>query len=42
VTVEGEKEILLQRENILLRKHGWIAFGQSRNDTTDLVEFYCE
>ena len=42
VTVDGEKEILLQRENILLRRHGWIAFGQSRKDTTDLVEFFCD
>ena len=42
VTVAGEKEVLLQRENILLRKHGWIAFGQSRKDTTDVVEYFCE
>jgi hypothetical protein len=42
VTVEGEKEVLLQRENFLLRKHGWIAFGQSRADTSDVVEYFCE
>jgi adenylate cyclase len=42
VTVEGEKEVLLQRENFLLRKHGWIAFGQSRTDTSDVVEYFCE
>ena len=42
VTVEGEKEILLQRENFTLRKHGWIAFGQSRKEATDVVEYFCE
>ena len=42
VTVDGEKEVLLQRENFTLRKHGWIAFGQSREDATDVVEYYCE
>jgi hypothetical protein len=30
VTVDGDIEILLQREEFTLRKHGWIAFGQSR------------
>jgi ribulose-5-phosphate 4-epimerase/fuculose-1-phosphate aldolase len=34
--------VLLQRENFLLRKHGWIAFGQSRADTSDVVEYFCE
>jgi adenylate cyclase len=42
VTVAGEKEVLLQRENIMLRKHGWISFGQSRKDTSDVVEYFCE
>ena len=42
VTVDGEKEILLQRENLTLRKHGWIAFGQSRKEATDVVEYFCE
>jgi len=42
VTVEGEREILLQREDLTLRNHGWIAFGQSRTNTSDVVEYFCE
>jgi adenylate cyclase len=42
VTVDGDIEILLQREEFTLRKHGWIAFGQSRAGTAELVEYFCE
>ena len=42
VTVDGELEVLLQREEFQLRKHGWIAFGRSREDTQDIVEYFCE
>ena len=42
VTVEGDKEIVLRREEFTLRGHGWIAFGQSRATATDVVEFFCE
>ena len=42
VTADGEKEILLQREDLTLRGHGWIAFGQPRASTTDIVEYFCE
>ena len=42
VTVDGELEVVLQREEFQLRKHGWIAFGQSRADTREIVEFFCE
>jgi adenylate cyclase len=42
VTVDGEPEVLLQREEFQLRKHGWITFGQSRADTWEVVEFFCE
>jgi len=42
VTVEGDKEIMLRREEFTLRGHGWIAFGQSRSGATDVVEFFCE
>jgi adenylate cyclase len=42
VTVEGDKEIVLRREEFTLRAHGWIAFGQSRATATDVVEFFCE
>jgi class 3 adenylate cyclase len=42
VTAEGDIEILLQREEFTLRKHGWIAFGQSRAGTSEVVEYFCE
>jgi adenylate cyclase len=42
VTVEGESEIVLQREDVTLRKRGWITFGQRRAETTDVVEYECE
>ncbi|HYY60886.1 MAG TPA: adenylate/guanylate cyclase domain-containing protein [Burkholderiales bacterium] len=42
VTIEGDKEIVLRREEFTLRGHGWIAFGQSRAAATDVVEFFCE
>jgi adenylate cyclase len=42
VSVEGEEEILLRREEVILRRHGWITFGQPRADTPDAVEYFCE
>jgi adenylate cyclase len=42
VTVVDELEVVLQREEFPLRKHGWIAFGQSRAGTSDIVEYFCE
>ena len=42
VTVVDEMEVVLQREEFPLRKHGWIAFGQPRAGTSDIVEFFCE
>ena len=42
VTVEGDPEVVLRRDEFTLRGHGWIAFGQSRADTAELVEFFCE
>jgi len=42
ITVEGDKEIILRREEFTLRAHGWIAFGQTRATATDVVEFFCE
>src|ERR671923_409815 len=42
VTIEGDKEIVLRREEFTLRGHGWIAFGQSRTGASDVLEFFCE
>ena len=41
-TIAGEKEILLQRQELALRKHGWIALGQPRAGTEEVVEYICE
>jgi predicted component of type VI protein secretion system len=42
VTVDGDKEIVLRREEFTLRGKGWITFGQSRVTATDVLEFTCE
>jgi adenylate cyclase len=42
VTIEGDKEIILRREEFTLRGHGWIAFGQPRATAQDIIEFFCE
>lgn len=41
VTAEGGTEILLQREEFRLGKHGWIAFGQPRAEAEEVVEYFC-
>ena len=41
VTIQGEEEILLQREELTLRKRGWLAFGQPRAAAKEAVEFIC-
>ena len=43
VTVEGDEEILLQREELTLRKRGWIVCGQPRKTAGDeFVEYFIE
>ena len=42
LTVEGDAELLLRREELTLRKRGWIACGQPRAGTEEAVEFSCE
>jgi len=41
VTAEGGTEILLQREEFRLGKHGWITFGQPRAEAEEVVEYFC-
>src|SRR5262245_24683242 len=41
VTIQGEEEVLLQREELTLSKRGWIAFGQPRVAAKEAVEFIC-
>ena len=42
VTIEGDAELLVQRDEITLRKHGWIAFGQPRAPGVVVAEFFCD
>lgn len=43
VSVEGETgETALRREELPLRGHGWIAFGQPRQDAAEVLEYWCE
>ena len=42
VMVDGDREIVLRREEFTLRGRGWIAFGQSKTTATDILEYYCE
>jgi len=39
VTVGGEGEILLQREDMPLRRHGWLALGEPRAETAEVVAY---
>jgi adenylate cyclase len=41
VTIQGEAEVLLQREELTLSKRGWIAFGQPKVAAKEAVEFIC-
>jgi adenylate cyclase len=34
--------VVLKREELPLHGHGWITLGQSRTDTEEWVEFFCE
>jgi adenylate cyclase len=42
VTVEGEAEVVLQRDEFTLRKYGWISFGQPRSAGAEPLEFSCD
>jgi class 3 adenylate cyclase len=41
VTVDGEQEVLLEREELTLRKRGWITLGQPRVHAKEVVRFFC-
>jgi hypothetical protein len=41
VTEEGEAEVRLQQTSFTLRRHGWLAFGQPRARTDQVVEYFC-
>ncbi len=41
VTLEGQPEMKVHREEMTLMGHGWIAFGQPRADASQVAEFRC-
>ena len=42
LSIDGDPEIVLRREEALLRGHGFITLGQSRSTATEFVEYFCE
>jgi adenylate cyclase len=43
VTFEGEPEFALRRDEVMLRKRGWISFGEPRRaDGDDVMAFDCD
>jgi adenylate cyclase len=42
VTIGDEDEVHLQRAELVLRKKGWISFGQTRIGGHESVEFFCD
>ena len=42
LTVDGEPEFVLHREEVVLRGHGWIACGEPRAQSADVIEYFCE
>jgi adenylate cyclase len=42
VTIDGEEEVRLRRDDMVLRRRGWISFGRSRSAGDDALEFFCD
>ena len=42
VLVEGEGEVVLQREDYVLRGRGWITFGRPRGQSNEALEYFCD
>ena len=42
VTMRGDRELVLRREECVLRGRGVIALGQPRDTATELLEFVCD
>ncbi len=40
VAIDGDDEIILRRDEVALRGHGWITFGQSMAGAGERVEFF--
>ena len=41
LSIDGDREVVLRREEAILRGHGFITLGQSRSTATEFVEFFC-
>lgn len=39
VRIDGEEGVILRRDEIMLRRHGWIAFGQPNESAREGIEF---
>jgi len=42
VTVDGDDEILLQDEDMPLHRHGWLALGEPRAATAEVVAYFVD
>ena len=42
VTVDGDAEILLQDEDMPLHRHGWLALGEPRAETAEVVVYFVD
>jgi adenylate cyclase len=42
VTIEGNAEVLVQREEFALTQRGFISLGRPKSVTQEIVEFMCE
>jgi len=43
VTVDdGDGEILVQQEEMPLRRHGWLALGEARTETAEVVAYFVD
>ena len=42
VTVEGEGEFKLLAQELTLRSRGWLAFGEPRKLTSEVIQYFCE
>jgi adenylate cyclase len=42
LSIDGDREVVLRKEEARLRGHGFITLGQSRSTATEFVEFFCE
>jgi len=42
VSIDGEETFILRRDEVALRSHGWLAFGDAVGDGDERVEFFLQ